>query len=146
MTAKVHDQDMDQDFAEIDMILEQAQLELHKDRCRNRKLRRNMNLSVIPENFAHVPSNEATLPPASLDVLQPDFGIREGHKRPNHRLQVLSCIAPMRWLRAYMSCVMAAHDGNYDVRRAVKGCSMMSGPDFAFSPARPPQHQVGYGD
>jgi hypothetical protein len=100
MATKVHDQDDDQDFAEVDVILAQAKLELHRDR----KLRRNMNLSDIPENFAHVPSCPSTRP-ASLDTSQPDCASRA---KSNQKLQhVLGLVAPIKWLRAYMGCLMA---------------------------------------
>ncbi|KAG0558407.1 hypothetical protein KC19_10G026100 [Ceratodon purpureus] len=130
MATKVHDQD-DQDFAEIDIILAQAKLELHRDRCRDRKMRRNMNLSDIPENFAHVPASPTSEPPTryntrpvSLDTSQPDFASRRDggvsstrQQKTNQKLHILGLMAPMKWLRGYMGCLMAAHDGNCDVRR-----------------------------
>ena len=113
MATKVHDQD-DQEFAEIDIILAQAKLELRRDR----KLRRNMNLSDIPENFAHVPAypesstTRCTARAVSLDTPQSDFASRRAdpsrHHKSVHKLHFLGLMAPMKWLRGYMSCLMAA--------------------------------------
>ncbi|XP_073386063.1 uncharacterized protein [Physcomitrium patens] len=125
MATKVHDQGDDQDFSEIDTILAQAKLGLRRDRCREHRLRRNTNLSDIPENSTHEPSNETTAFAASQDTSQPEITTRDGHKRLHQRLQILSFIAPMKWLRAYMGCMMAVHDDNYDVARVMKRTRMM---------------------
>lgn len=145
--AKVHDQNDDQDFAEVDVILAQAKVELHRDRCRDRKLRRNMNLSDIPENFAHVPSCPFSQPnarPVSFDASEPDFasrdrsrrcisrenGVAARHKVGNPKLHILGMMAPIKWLRGYMGCIMAVQDVAH--RRA--------GPEF------PPSHQRAVGN
>nr|PNR44881.1 hypothetical protein PHYPA_014651 [Physcomitrium patens] len=149
MATKVHDQD-DQDFAEIDIILAQAKLELRKDRCRDRKLRHKLNLSDIPENFAHVPSfmcrDTSTCCNAlsvSLEASPPNPEYRDARSRgrlhkPRHKFSILSLIVSMKWLRELMGCVTAgAQDANCNSRQTVKSGTIMTGPEGVLSP---PQH------
>lgn len=110
MATKVHDDD-EQDFAEVDIILAQAKREL-------RKQRRHMNLSDIPENFAHVPPSDLEpystsihrVRPVSLDTSQPDFASLAGHHNHHPKLPILGIMAPMKWLRGYISCLVSSDD------------------------------------
>lgn len=146
MVTELHDPG-DLDFAEIDIILAQAKLRLQRDRCRDRKLRRHMNLSDIPENFAHVPpctfsecSSLASTRSVSLDTSQPDFASRDVRSKrrppkPHQKFQILSLIAPMKWLRGYMGCVMAgAQDAYCDAEGSAESRNVMTKAEYIFPP------------
>ena len=62
MSTKVHDNAEDEAFDEIDFVLASAKAGMHRARCISRKSRRNINLSDIPENFAHVPAPPSSRP------------------------------------------------------------------------------------
>ena len=62
MSTKVHDNAEDEAFDEIDFVLASAKAGMHRARCISRKSRRNINLSDIPENFAHVPAPPSARP------------------------------------------------------------------------------------
>lgn len=126
MSTKVHDNAEDEAFDEIDFVLASAKAGMHRARCISRKSRRNINLSDIPENFAHVPAPPSSRP-ASEYSTSTNFVVPADHntttsssspqqqeeeeddefatrapgvqfKRSQQR-QLMGLVAAMRWLR-----------------------------------------------
>lgn len=117
MSTKVHDDDDDETFDEVDVILENAKAGLQMKRTLERKTRRNINLSDIPENFAHVPasankiiikSEHSRSPPQySEPVLQAGGSSTRVQSTKRSLLQ-----ATLRWFRdSFMVCASAVEHG-----------------------------------
>jgi predicted metal-binding protein len=120
MSTKVHDED-DETFDEVDVILENAKAGLQMKRSLERKTRRNINLSDIPENFAHVPASsrrsQELIPSRSpTQAKTPSPQVQVGGNRARYKAQQGSLLqSTLRWFRdRYMGCV-SAMDGTCDM-------------------------------
>lgn len=127
MSTKVHDDD--ETFDEVDVILENAKAGLQMKRSLERKIRRNINLSDIPENFAHVPASSKksefdssrsprveTPPPQPVQV--------GGTDRVHYKGQQRSLVqATLRWFKNRAMACVSAMDGTCDMcGRSVVTC------------------------
>lgn len=126
MSTKVHDED-DETFDEVDVILENAKAGLQMKRSLERKSRRNINLSDIPENFAHVPASskprsELHSSRSPTRVKTPSPQVQAGN-RARYKSQQRSFVqATFRWFRnRYIGCVSAV-DGTCDMC----GCNVVT--------------------
>lgn len=127
MSTKVHDED-DETFDEVDVILENAKAGLQMKRSLERKTRRNINLSDIPENFAHVPassrrSHELNSSRSPTRVKTPSPQVPVGGNKARYKAQRRSLVlATLRWFRdRYMGCVRAV-----DSKCDMCGCNLVT--------------------
>ncbi|KAG0628757.1 hypothetical protein M758_1G050800 [Ceratodon purpureus] len=127
MSTKVHDDD-DETFDEVDVILENAKAGLQMKRSLERKTRRNINLSDIPENFAHVPassrrSHELNTSRSPTGARTPSPQVPVGGNRARYKAQRRSIVqATLRWFRdRYMRCVSAV-----DSKCDMCGCNVLT--------------------
>lgn len=146
MSTKVHDGD-DETFDEVDKILETAKAGLQAKRSLERKSRRNINLSDIPENYTHVPASSKksdhlnpsrspirveTPPPPQPPppkLQQPVEASRE-HFKAQQRSLVHTAL---RWFRnRYMGCVSAV-DGKCEMHGCCVVTSAVCAPSKAAS-------------
>ena len=127
MSTKVHDED-DETFDEVDAILENAKAGLQMKRSLERKTRRNINLSDIPENFAHVPassrrSRELNSSGSPTRAKTPSPQVQAGGNRARYKAQQRSLVqATLRWFRnRYIGCVSSI-DGSCNMC----GCNVVT--------------------
>lgn len=119
MSTKVHDDD--ETFDEVDVILENAKAGLQMKRSLERKSRRNINLSDIPENFAHVPasskkSSELNGPSRSPRVETPPpqpLQVGRVHYKAQQKFHAVQ--ATLRWFRDRLMICVSAVDGHCDM-------------------------------
>lgn len=116
MSTKVHDED-DDIFDQVDAILENARAGLHAKRSLERKSRRNINLSDIPENFAHVPASSRNIdhintPSSSTAIETPPPRLQQpvAGNRTRYKARQRSLVqATLRWFRdRHRSCISGA--------------------------------------